>query len=273
MQNMTPRRLALVTGAMLLLHAFPVSAEPIMAARKYSGPMPQSSISIRFGVLGGPKDAQPNNEEMIDYLDTGVQPPFEAHPEDFSAAPAIDVTYIHKPHPQFGFRLNGSASRLKYTSTGNFAPETVDTLLLNFDRKFEVDLFTLEASGIYFFTDASVEQFQPYVGAGFSLGLPHQKFTESRTDADTGQPYTEAIEGRPSDVSEWDVSPGAHIVLGALYYFAERWGVSGEGRFQFMESRFDQLQAFAEDTGEFENVSFVVKYTGFYFSLGATYGF
>lgn len=268
---MTPRRMALAAGAMLLLHAFPASAEPIMAARKYSGPIPQSSISLRIGVLGGP-----NNEEMIDYLDNRVAPPFQTNPQDFEAALAIDATYIHKPHPQFGFRVNGSASRLKYTSTGDFIPQVeADSLLpqLKYDRKFEVDLFTLEASGIYFFTDASVEQFQPYAGAGFSLGLPHQKFTESRKDAGTGQAYTDAIPGRVSDASEWDVAPGAHIVVGALYYFAERWGASAEARAQLMESHFDQLQAYAPDTGEFENVSFVVKYTGFYFSLGATYGF
>src|SRR5262245_52839174 len=124
MRNMTPRRLALVTGAMLLLYAFPVSAEPIMAARKYEGPIPQSSISLRVGVLGGP-----NNEEMIDFLDT-VAPPFETNPQDFEAALAIDATYIHKPHPQFGFRVNGSASRLKYTSTGDFIPQVeADSLL------------------------------------------------------------------------------------------------------------------------------------------------
>ena len=268
---MTPSRLALVTGAMLLLYAFPVSAEPIMAARKYSGPIPQSSISLRVGILGGP-----NNEEMIDFLDNRVQPPFQTNPEDFQAALAIDATYIHKPHPQFGFRVNGSASRLKYTSTGDFIPQVdADSLLpqLKYDRKFEVDLFTLEASGIYFFTDASQEEFQPYAGAGFSLGLPHQKFTETRTDVDTGQPFTEQIAGRPSDVSEWDVAPGAHLVVGALYYVSERWGVSAEARGQLMESKFDQLEAFAPDTQQYENISFVVDYTGFYFSLGATYGF
>ena len=37
--------------------------------------------------------------------------------------------------------------------------------------------------------------------------------------------------------------------------------------------RFDQLQAYDPENNDFENVSFVVKYTGFYMSLGATYGF
>jgi hypothetical protein len=58
-----------------------------------------------------------------------------------------------------------------------------------------------------------------------------------------------------------------------LYYFTDRWGMSAEGRVQLMESRFDKLQAYDPDLAEYQNVSFVVKYTGFYMSLGATYGF
>jgi hypothetical protein len=267
---MTRRWLALATGAMLYLHACPASAEPILAPHKYSGPIPQNSISLRIGTFGGG-----SNQEMIDYLDGRVKPPFESNPEDFGNGLAIDVGFIHKPHPQFGVRLNGSATSLKYTSTGDFVPQTADTILpqLKFSREFKVDLFVLEASGIYFFSDASVKEFQSYLGGGFSLGFPHQSFTETRTDADTGQPYTEEIQGRPSDVSEWDVSPGAHLVGGLLYYFTDRWGLSAEGRVQLMESRFDQLQAVDPDTGEFENVGFVVDYTGFYLSIGASYGF
>jgi hypothetical protein len=267
---MTRRWLALATGAMLYLHAFPAAAEPILAPHKYEGPIPPSSISLRVGVLGGT-----TNQEMIDYLDGRVRDPFEVTSEDFGSSLAVDLTYIHKPHPQFGFRLNGSAAFLKYTSTGDFVPQTGDTLLpqLKYDREFKVDLFTIEASGIYFFNDASTKEFQPYLGGGFSLGFPHQKFTESRTDVDTGLPYTEEIEGRISEGSEWDVAPGAHLVGGLMYYFTNRWGVSAEGRVQLMESRFDQIEAPDPDTGGFENVSFVVKYTGFYLSLGATYAF
>ncbi len=268
---MTRRWLALATGAMLYLYALPASAEPILAPHKYSGPIPQSSISLRIGVLGGP-----TNEEMIDFLDNRVKAPFETNPQDFEAAWAIDVTYIHKPHPQFGFRVNGSASSMKYTSSGDFVPQVeADSLLpqLKYNREFKVDLFALEASGIYFFTDASLQAFQPYLGGGFSLGFPHQTFTESRTDVDTGQPYTEPIEGHMTDASEWDVAPGAHLVTGMLYYLNDRWGFSTEARVQLMESRFDQLLALDPETNKYENVSFVVKYTGFYFTLGATYGF
>jgi hypothetical protein len=260
-----------MTGAVLSLYAFTASAEPILAPHKYTGPIPQSALSLRIGVLGGA-----NNEEMIDYLDGNVKDPFQVSSQDFQTSLAIDVNYIHKPHPQFGFRLNGSAAFLKYTSNGDFIPQVqADSLLpqLKYDRTFKVDLFTLEASGIYFFSDASVKEFQPYLGGGFSLGFPHQQFTETRTDVDTGQPYTDTIPGRVSDASQWSVSPGAHLVGGLLYYFTNRWGMSAEGRVQLMESRFDQLQAYDPENNDFENVSFVVKYTGFYMNLGVTYGF
>jgi len=264
-------RLALVTGALLSLYAHAAMAEPILAPHKYSGPIPQSALSLRIGILGGT-----TNQEMIDYLDGRVRPPFEVSSQDFQTSLAVDVNYIHKPHPQFGFRLNGSAAFLKYTSSGDFIPQVeADSLLpqLKYNREFKVDLMTVEASGIYFFNDASLKEFQPYLGGGFSLGFPYQKFTESRTDVETGQPYTDPVPGRPSDVSQWSVSPGAHLVGGLLYYFTDRWGLSAEGRVQLMESRFDQLQAYDPDQQQFENVSFVVKYTGFYMTLGACYGF
>jgi len=264
-------RLALVMGAMLSLYASAASAEPILAAHKYTGPIPQNALSIRIGVLGGA-----TNHVMRDYLDGRVQDPFQVSSQDLQTSLAVDVNYIHKPHPKFGFRLNGSAAFLKYTSDGDFIPQVeADSLLpqLKYNREFKVDLFTVEASGIYFFSDASVKEFQPYLGGGFSLGFPHQQFTETRTDVDTGQPYTEPVAGRPSDVSQWSVSPGAHLVGGLLYYFTNRWGMSAEGRVQIMESRFEQLQAPDPEQGDFENVSFVVKYTGFYMSLGVTYGF
>lgn len=264
---MTRRWLALATGAMLYLHACPASAEPILAPHKYVGPIPQNSISLRIGTFGGG-----SNQEMIDYLDGRVKPPFESNPEDFGNGLAIDVGFIHKPHPQFGVRLNGSATSLKYTSTGTVNPQTPDSLL-TFSREFKVDLFVLEASGIYYFSDASVKEFQGYLGGGFSLGFPHQSFTETRRDYNTGEPFTADVPGHPSDVSEWDVCPGAHLVGGLMYYVSDRWAVSAEARAQLMESTFNQLQAVDPDTGEYENVGFVVDYTGFYLSIGASYGF
>ncbi len=267
---MTSRWLALAMGALLILYAPLVMAEPILKPHKYSGPIPQRSLSLRIGTFGGA-----SNQEMIDYLDGRVRPPFESFPEDFSNGLAVDLGFIYKPHPRFGLRLNGSASFISYTSTGNYAPQSDDSLLqeLNFDRELKVELYVLEASGIYFFSDASVSEFQSYFGGGFSVGFPHEVFTQTNTDAETGEPNTQEIPGRPAEASEWDVSAGVHAVLGLVYYITNQWGVSAEARVQYMEGRFDQLEAVDPETGEFENVGFVIDYAGFYLAVGATYGF
>ena len=267
---MTPRRLALLTSAVIYLSAPLASAEPIFKPHKYSGPIAQNTLSLRVGTFGGA-----HNEEMIDFLDLNVQPPFEAFPEDFGNGLSIEVGYMYKPHPRFAWRLNGAVSFLSYTSTGNFVPQSDDSLLteLSYDRELKVELYVLEASGVYFFADASVKELQPYLGAGFSLGFPHETFTEDWVDVDTGQPYTEPIPGRISEASEWDISAGVHAVGGLLYYFTDRWGLSAEARVQFMEGSFGELLAEDPETGEFENVNFVIDYAGFYLAVGATYGF
>ena len=268
---MTPCRLALVVGAILFLNAPLAGADPILKPHKYQGPIPQSALMLRIGTMGGA-----SNQEMIDYLDGRVRPPFEAFPEDFGNGLAIELGYIHKPHPRFGVRLNGSATFLSYTSTGDFIPQVpADSLLpqLKFSRELKVQLFVLEASGIYFFSDAAESNFQPYLGAGFSLGFPHETYTEDRTDVETGADFTTEIPGRLRDASEWDVHGGVHAVGGLIYYITNRWGVSTEARVQFMEGRFDQLEAYDPETSQFENVGFVIDYSGFYLSVGATYGF
>jgi len=271
---MTSRWLALATGAFLFLHAPAAPAEPILKAHKYEGPIPQSSISVRIGALGGA-----SNDEMIDYLDGRLKPPFVANTQDFGSALAVEITYIHKPHPRFGLRANASAAFLRSTGDGLFVPQIPnlpDSVLLpevTYNREFNVDLFTVELSGIYYFTDASVNDFQPYFGAGFSVGIPHETFKESRTEVDTGQPYPGEVPGIPSEASEWSMSAGVHAVLGLLYYIDERWAISSEARAQLMEGQFKQLQVYDPDIGEFDNVRFVVDYTGFYLSVGMSYGF
>jgi hypothetical protein len=267
---MTPRRLALLTSTVICLHASFASAEPIFKAHKYSGPIPQNSISLRVGMFGGAE-----NQEMIDFLDVGVQQPFTAEFEDFGTGLTVEATFVHKPHPRFGWRANAGASFFSYTSEGDFIPQVeADSLLpqLLYDRELSVQLFVLEASGVYYFADASQEDLQTYVGAGFSLGFPHEEYTETFTDVDTGGAYTDPIPGRPSEASEWDFSAGVHALLGVLYYVTDRWGVNAEGRVQFMEGKFDQLQAINEN-GDYENVGFVIDYSGYYLSIGATYGF
>lgn len=250
----------------LLVVATVASAEPIIKPRKYHGPIPPSSFSLRVGFFGGAE-----NTEMISFLDRDKKPPFEANSEDFGNGLSFDIMYLYKLHPQFGFRANGGVTFLRSQGTGFFVPDISnlpDSVLapaLDYERKFDVDLFVLEASGVYFFTDAAVKDFQPYAGAGFSMGIPHAKFEEVRVDHDTGELF-ETIER-----SEWSVEAGVHAMLGALYYVNNRFAFSGEARLQLMESKF-ALSA-ENEFGELEDVNFVVNYTGFLLSLGVAWAF
>ena len=257
---------ALVCAAMIMSASL-ASAEPILKPHKYYGPIPQSALFLRIGFLG-----EANNEEMLSFLDRQVRPPFENIYEDFGNGLTIDGAYMYKPHPRFGVRLNASYSRLSSTDRGNMVPTEFappDTVLpeLDYSREFAVDLFALEASAVYYFADASVKEFQTYLGGGFTFGFPHQTFTETRVRAETGAPY-----GEPIDLSEWDFSAGVHAVFGAIYYMNNRWGISAEGRVQLLESRFDQLET-PNESGDPEQISFVVDYTGFYATLGVVWAF
>ncbi len=262
------RPAAALVCAALITTASLASAEPILKPHKYYGPIPQSALFLRVGMLGGATD-----QEMLDFLDSRTQPPFENNIEDFGNSLTFDIGYQHKPHPRFGFRLNASYSGLKATDNGNMvalaAPVPPDTVSpeLDFSREFKVDLFVLEASAVYYFADASVKEFQTYLGGGFSFGFPYQTYTDTRVRADNGQPF-----GEPIDLSEWDFSAGVHAVLGAIYYVSNRFGISGEGRVQLMESNFDQIEI-PNETGDPETVGFVVKYTGFFVTVGVLWAF
>jgi hypothetical protein len=260
---MTARWIALALGALTLATASLASAEPIMKPRKYYGPIPQSMVWLRGGFFGGA-----SNEEMNDYLDGLIQPPFTKTTEDFGSAFTVEAGYAHKPHPQFALRLNASVSFVSSTGSGNEAIDTGDTLLtvVNYDREFKSDLIVAEVSGIYFFTDAAVKEFQSYIGGGFSIGVPHESYKETLVDAETGATYPTV------ESSEWDVSAGVHAVLGALYYLTNTFGITAEGRLQLMEGKYDQLQA-PNEFDQLEDVSFVVDYTGFYLTVGVLWGF
>jgi hypothetical protein len=255
-------------GACVLLHAALATAEPILKPHKYYGPIPQSSLALRVGILGGA-----DNADMIDFFERRVTPPFESTSNDFGNGITVEANYVHKPHPQFGLRLNAAYSRLRSDGTGNYVPqvpgvpESVPLPALRYNREFNVDLIVLEASGVYFFSNAAVNDFQSYAGAGFSVGLPRQSYKETFTDEDTGEPYGNAV-----DLSEWDVGAGVHAVLGLNYYVTSTFAISGEGRVQLMESSFDRLQT-RNEIGELENIRFVVHYTGFVVGVGARWAF
>ncbi len=253
--------------AALTLTASLATAEPILKPHKYYGPIPQSALTLRFGMLGGA-----SNEEMILFLDGKVQPPFEGKNEDFGNSPSLELGYMRKPHPRFAVRLNAGYSAIRAKGNGTTVPATIappDTVppVLEFSREFKVDLLVLEASAVYYFADASVKEFQTYLGGGFSFGFPHQTFTETRVRQETGTPY-----GNEFNRSEWDFSAGVHAVLGAIYYASNQFGISAEGRVQLLESSFDQLEV-PNEGGAPEQVGFVVDYTGFVITVGVLWAF
>jgi hypothetical protein len=264
---MIRRAAFLLFFATVLVQAALTAAEPIIKPKKYHGPIPRSSFSLRAGFLGGPE-----NTEMIDALERYITPPEEAFSEDFSDAFIVDATYTYKVHPQFAFRANISGAFLRTTSTGIFVPEvsnlpdSVPLPALEYTRDFDVDVFTLEASFLYYFADAAIQEFQPYIGGGFSVGVPHAKFKEVQIDADTGEVF-DTIEP-----DRWSVEPGVHGFLGAAYYVTNLWAVSIEGRGQMLQSRFPiNVPDTANNT--IEEVDVIVDYSGFLVTLGVARAF
>lgn len=256
------KRLAIVCSLLVLIPATDSVAGPILKPRKYFGPIPQSSVSLRIGFFGGA-----SAEELNDYLDQDITPPEQANTVDFGNGLTFELNYTYKPHPQFGVRTNAAVSLLSSTSDGFFVEGAVDTTIqVDYDRTFDTTLIVLEVSGVYYFTDASVKDFQPYAGAGFSVGLPYETLQETRTDHDTGQPLPSV------DTDQWSVNAGVHALLGALYYLTNRTAISAEGRVQLMESQYPST-AIDPATGLEEDVSFVIDYSGFYLTVGITRGF
>jgi len=130
----------------------------------------------------------------------------------------------------------------------------------------DVDLFVLEASALYYFADSAIQEFQPYLGGGFSFGIPHAKFKEVRIDYDTGEVFEEI------DRDEWSFEPGVHGFIGASYYINNLWAVNVEGRGQIMQSRFPiNVPDIANDT--IEEVDVIVDYSGFLIGIGIARAF
>ncbi|UCH85150.1 MAG: hypothetical protein JSW50_05525, partial [Candidatus Latescibacterota bacterium] len=113
--------------------------------------------------------------------------------------------------------------------------------------------------------DASVKNFQSYLGAGFSLLFPYSEFTQELTEKSTGEGYPPG-EGVTSQ-SEWSVDPAVHAVLGFLYHIKPTLAFNAEGRVQIAQSKFT-LDYPTEDG--IQPLSFDVDYTGFSFTLGVS---
>jgi len=235
------------------------SAEPILKPRKYSGPIPERYFSISIGAFGGA-----TNEEMWDFLDRQIDDVFrdETETEDFGTALSLDACYAVKVHPQFAVRTRAGLSFLGADGKGVIDPNLpapADTLLLRFDRGFDVLLFSIDATGLFFFQDASVKEFQTYIGGGFSLYIPYATYSEDRTDYDTGKSYSSY------ETSEWSFEPGVHAVLGFLYHFKPTMAFNMEGRVQMAQSKFEIVYPTTSGT---QDLSFDVDYTGFILSVG-----
>jgi hypothetical protein len=264
---MIRRASALLALSALLVQAAPTTAEPIIKPRKYHGPIPQRSFTLRVGYLAGPE-----NTEMIEALDRRITGSEESFSEDFSNAFMVEGAYVLKLHPQFAVRANASASFLRTDGDGRIVartadlPDTLDAPLLRYTREFDVDLFVLEASAIYYFADAAIQEFQTYAGGGFSVGFPHAKFNEVRIDEDTGELFNEI------DRDEWSFEPGVHAILGASYFITNAWAINGEARGHILQSSFP-INVYDRSNDRVEEVNVIVTYTGFMISVGVTRAF
>ena len=275
-----------VTVVVLLATVSSSFAGPILKPRKYHGPIPRSSLTLGVGFLGGA-----SNSEMYDYFDTRVPEPAksETQSNDFGNAPLVELRYMYKAHPQFAVRANAYAAFLTSDWKGIIVPSVdhPDTLIPNWRRptadavvEFDVLLFALEASGVYYFSDAAVKEFQPYIGAGFTFGLPYAKYTETMTirdvDDDPNDPGYEPIFEKGQKLREVEsdklsFEAGVHGLLGMLYYFGNKWAFAAEGRLQMLQSKYPIT--ILNENDEPEEVKFDVDYSGFMVTVGISYAF
>jgi len=251
---------------MVLLLLIPTAssvADPILKPRKYHGPIPKESITFTIGFIGGP-----NNEQMWDYLDRQVDQPLVKFlgTRDFGSSLQLDGIYTHKLHPQFAYRAKGGVGFLRSTSDGILNSTAIDTsgqsVLLDFTRDFDVALFSIELSGIYYFQDASVDEFQTFLGGGFSLYMPYATYKETLTDHDTGGAYNS------NDKSKFSAEAGVHGLLGALYHIRNTVAFHMEARFQITQSKFGMELPTA--SAGIQNIVFDVDYTAFVISVGVS---
>jgi len=262
----TNRVVRAILGGLLLSAAilFPTSnssADPLLKPKKYHGPIPQKSFTFGVGFFGGAENAQ-----FWEWLDRSVDQALrkETRTSDFSTALVLDGIFTNKVHPNFALRARGGATFLSSTSKGLFVAQISDTSgqnpLVRFDRNFDVTLFAIEASGLFYFQDASVTEFQVFFGGGFSLYVPWQRWSEETVVDDTGQPFSSEKRNK------WTAEPGVHAILGMLYHIRSTWAVTAEGRVQIAQSKFD-LEEQQTPIGP-QTLNFDVDYSGFSISVG-----
>ena len=249
--------------ALLILSVNPAFSGPILKPHKYHGPIPRSALSLRIGFHSGA-----SNEEMWKSVDASVKPSGQAFTGDFTNALTLECGYIYKLHPQLGFRANGVVSLFRSDSNGYLVPgipnlpDSVPQPVYDFTRTFNVELFLFEASGVYYFTDSGVSEFQPFVGAGFTAGIPRATYAEGWIE--NGDVIKDTSD------TEWSLEAGVHGLLGALYYVKNTLAFNVEGRYQIVQSKYPFV--LSTNSGP-QNVRFDVDYTGFIMNFGVVWAF
>lgn len=238
-------------------------ADPILKPKKYHGPIPKRSFGLSIGFLSGA-----DNVQMSDYLASLIDQPLQDDlmTEDFGPEATVDLIYTVKVHPQFAFRASTGASYLTSTSTGLAVATEPDTSgllpLLQFERDFNVVLFSLAATGLYYFQDASVSEFQAYMGGGFTFLFPWATYEETTVEDDTGQKYSYV------EVEHVSAEPGIHGLLGALYHIRNNVALFTEAKYQIGQSKF-RMTLPTVSAGD-QELSFDVQYSGFVLAIGAS---
>lgn len=238
-------------------------ADPILKPKKYHGPIPKRSFGLAIGFLAGP-----DNEEMFDFLGREIEQALRSDLKttDFGSSFVVDGIYTHKMHPQFAYRAKTGVAILRSESRGLFVSTEIDTAsglfpVLQFERDFNVYLFSFEASGLYYFQDASVAEFQAYLGGGLGFVFPWAQWKQSAVNRDTGAPEPEFEE------SKFSVEPVLHGVIGMLYHVQNTGAIFAEARYQLAESKFDFVEFPTKDNG-IQNLNFDVNYSGFTMNAG-----
>jgi len=251
--------------------ALGAAAGPILKPAKYYGPIPKRSISLRIGFFGGA-----TNGEMYGFLsDKRKDPSIQAFDDDFSNSIQLDGSYTVKLHPKLAVRANASIAFLRSESNGKSVPSvgTAPYPLRTFKRRFNVDLFSISGDALYFFTDASVNEFQPYVGGGFSAWIPHAVYKEDAVDEWSSPPSpSDSTVVRPTvKVTKWSMEAGIQGVVGAPYYVTNTFAFNMEARYHIAQSRFPlDVNVSATET---RKINFLVDYTGFVLNVGVLKAF
>jgi hypothetical protein len=239
------------------------SAEPILKPRKYSGPIPRRYFTFGVGLFGGAENSLCNSDQYwrVAWV-TNNELERRIELGDFGASLSLDASYAVKIHPQFAVRTRAGLGIFKSESSAFVLPRggTTEPPLLRFERQFDVLLFSMDATGLFFLQDASVKEFQTYAGGGFSLCFPYAKYTENLTDSATTKPFPGGKEK-----SDWGFQPGVHAVLGFLYHINSTIAFNVEGRVQIAQSKFT-LDYLTVDG--MRPLNFDVDYTGFIISAG-----